>query len=132
MSMETYKSQSSSAACVKTHGTAGWPVRWKAGAAGVPFEMVRIDDLPLYNQDDDANQAGQRAAAEGAVQRRRACCSPRLNTTDRSRRSEECDRSRLASYGKSAWRGKLRASSERPRVLGTVMAQQHLRGVLAA
>ena len=50
------------------------------------LEIVEIGDLPLYNQDDDADAA----AGIGRVQASRSrapmrCCSSRPNTTARSR-----------------------------------------------
>ena len=97
------------------------------------FKQVQIGDLPLYNQDDDANQAesvkrlkSEIAAAQGILfvtpEYNRSIPGVLKNVIDHASRP----------YGQSAWSGKpagiLGAS---PGSAGTAMAQQHLRNVLA-
>ena len=97
------------------------------------FTQVRIDDLPLYNQDDDANPAesvkrfkGEITAARGVLfvtaEYNRSIPGVLKNAIDHASRP----------YGESVWAGKpagvLGASIGAP---GTAMAQQHLRLVLA-
>jgi len=97
------------------------------------FKQVQIGDLPLYNQDDDTNQAesvkrlkGEIAASQGLLfvtaEYNRSIPGVLKNAIDHA--------SRL--YGQSAWAGKpagvLGASVG---AIGTAMAQQHLRNVLA-
>jgi chromate reductase, NAD(P)H dehydrogenase (quinone) len=97
------------------------------------FYDLRIDDLPLYNQDADANQAElvQRlkrevAAADGLIfvtpEYNRSVAGVLKNASDNASRP----------YGQSAWKGKpagiIGASIGAP---GTSMAQQHLRNILA-
>jgi chromate reductase len=97
------------------------------------FTHVRIDDLPLYNQDDDANPAetvkrlkNEITAARGVMfvtaEYNRSIPGVLKNAIDHASRP----------YGKSVWAGKpagvLGVSSGAP---GTAMAQQHLRLVLA-
>lgn len=97
------------------------------------LKQVKIADLPLYNQDDDANQAesvkrlkGEIAAAQGLLfvtaEYNRSIPGVLKNAIDHASRP----------YGQSAWAGKpagvLGASVG---AIGTSMAQQHLRNVLA-
>ena len=97
------------------------------------FKELLIGDLPLYNQDDDANQAQpvkrlkrEIAAAQGILfvtpEYNRSISGVLKNAIDHASRPR----------GQSAWEGKpagvLGASSG---ATGTAMAQQHLRNVLA-
>ena len=97
------------------------------------FKQVEIGDLPLYNQDDDANQAAsvkrlksEIAAAQGVLfvtaEYNRSLPGVLKNAIDHASRP----------YGQSAWAGKpagvLGASIG---AIGTAVAQQHLRTVLA-
>lgn len=106
----------------------------KLAPADFSFKQVRIDDLPLYNQDDDANQAepvkrmkGEIAAAQGLM-----FVTPEYNRSIPGVLKNAIDHGSRP-YGKSAWTGKpagvLGAS---PGATGTAMAQQHLRNVLVA
>ncbi len=97
------------------------------------FKQVQIDDLPLYNQDDDANPAEpvkrlkrEIKAAQGLMfvtaEYNRSIPGVLKNAIDHASRP----------YGQSAWAGKpagvLGASVG---AIGTGVAQQHLRGILA-
>jgi chromate reductase len=97
------------------------------------FEELRIDDLPLYNQDDDANQPEpvkrlkrQIAGAHGVIfvtpEYNRSVTGVLKNAIDNASRP----------YGESAWKGKpagiLGVSIG---AIGTAVAQQHLRDTLA-
>jgi chromate reductase len=97
------------------------------------FTPVRIDDLPLYNQDDDGEPSpevtrlkAQINAAQGLLlvtaEYNRSISGVLKNAIDHASRP----------YGQSAWTGKaggvLGASIG---AAGTAMAQQHLRNVLA-
>jgi chromate reductase len=101
--------------------------------ADFSFAQVRLDDLPLYNQDDDAIPAesvqrlkGDITAARGVLfvtaEYNRSIPGVLKNAIDQASRP----------YGQSAWAGKpagvIGASTGAP---GTSMAQQHLRLVLA-
>lgn len=96
------------------------------------FRQLKIDDLPLYNQDDDANPAeavkrlrSEIASAQGLLfvtaEYNRSMPGVLKNAIDHASRP----------YGKSAWAGKpagiLGASISS---IGTAVAQQHLRTVL--
>jgi chromate reductase len=98
------------------------------------FKQVHIADLPLYNQDDDANQAesvkrmkGEIAAAQGVL-----FVTPEYNRSIPGVLKNAIDHASRP-YGQSVWGGKpagvLGAS---PGATGTAMAQQHLRNVLVA
>jgi chromate reductase len=97
------------------------------------FEHVQIDDLPLYNQDEDGNQASsvrrlktEIAAADGVLfatpEYNRAIPGVLKNAIDNASRP----------YGQSAWAGKpagvLGLSVGQ---IGTAIAQQQLRTILA-
>ncbi len=97
------------------------------------FTPVRIDDLPLNNQDDDANPSaaltrlkGEISAAQGVLfftpEYNRPIPGVLKNAIDHASRP----------YGKSAWAGKpagVIGASVGP--IGTALAQQHLRNILA-
>jgi chromate reductase len=97
------------------------------------FDQVEIGDLPLYNQDDDASQAesvkrlkGQIKAARGVMfvtaEYNRSIPGVLKNAIDHASRP----------YGENVWAGKpagvLGVSIG---AIGTAVAQQHLRTVLA-
>ncbi|OGS99560.1 MAG: NADPH-dependent FMN reductase [Gallionellales bacterium RIFCSPLOWO2_12_FULL_59_22] len=97
------------------------------------FKQVQIGDLPLYNQDDDANQAepvkrlkGEILAAQGLL-----FVTPEYNRSIPGVLKNALDHASRP-YGQSAWAGKpagvLGAS---PGAAGTAMAQQHLRNIFA-
>lgn len=97
------------------------------------FQQARIDDLPLYNQDDDDSPAepvkrlkGEIAAAQGLL-----FVTPEYNRSVPGVLKNAIDHASRP-YGKNAWAGKpagvIGASIGAP---GTSMAQQHLRNSLA-
>ena len=97
------------------------------------FKQVQIGDLPLYNQDDDANQAesvkrlkGEIVAAQGLL-----FVTPEYNRSIPGVLKNAIDHASRP-YGQSAWAGKpagvLGAS---PGATSTAMAQQHLCNILA-
>ena len=105
----------------------------KLAPAEFSFQQLRIDDLPLYNQDDDAKPAdpvkrlkSEIAAADGLLfvtpEYNRSLPGVLKNAIDHASRP----------YGQNAWAGKpagvLGASIG---ATGTALAQQHLRNVLA-
>ena len=97
------------------------------------FAQVQISDLPLYNQDDDANQAasvvrlkGEIAAAQGVM-----FVTPEYNRSMPGVLKNAIDHASRP-YGKSAWAGKpAGVLGVSVGAAGTAMAQQHLRNVLA-
>ena len=97
------------------------------------FEELQINDLPLYNQDDDANQPipvkrlkKEITAAHGVI-----FVTPEYNRSVPGVLKNAIDQASRP-YGDSAWKGKpagvVGASIGAP---GTSMAQQHLRNMLA-
>ena len=97
------------------------------------FHDCRIDDLPLYNQDDDANQAAavkrfksEILAADGLM-----FVTPEYNRSVPGVLKNAIDHASRP-YGDSAWQGKpagvIGASIG---AAGTAMSQQHLRNMLA-
>ena len=94
---------------------------------------MQIGDLPLYNQDDDANPAesvkrlkAEIAAAQGLLfvtaEYNRSIPGVLKNAIDHASRP----------YGQSAWAGKpAGALGASVGATGTSMAQQHLRNILA-
>ena len=105
----------------------------KLGPSDFSFETLQIGNLPLYNQDDDANQADavvklktRIAAASGVIfvtpEYNRGIPGVLKNAIDNASRP----------YGKSAWAGKPAGIvGVSIGAVGTAVAQQQLRGVLA-
>ena len=97
------------------------------------FKPVQIDDLPLYNQDDDANQAEsvQRLKNEIRSSQGILFVTPEYNRSIPGVLKNAIDNASRP-YGQNAWAGKpagiLGVSIG---AIGTAMAQQHLRNVLA-
>jgi len=97
------------------------------------FTHLRIDDLPLYNQDDDGNPSeqvkrikGEIAAAQGLLfvtpEYNRSLPGVLKNAIDHASRP----------YGQNAWAGKpAGVIGVSVGALGTALAQQHLRNILA-
>ena len=97
------------------------------------FTQADISDLPLYNQDDDANPPpsvvrfkGEIAAAKGLLfvtpEYNRSLPGVLKNAIDHGSRP----------YGQSAWAGKpAGVLGVSVGAIGTAMAQQHLRNILA-
>lgn len=105
----------------------------RLGPPDFEFHQVRIDDLPLYNQDNDSHQAepvlrlkDEIAASQGVLfvtaEYNRSIPGVLKNAIDNASRP----------YGQSAWAGKpagvIGASIG---AIGSALAQQHLRNVLA-
>jgi chromate reductase, NAD(P)H dehydrogenase (quinone) len=97
------------------------------------FKEVQIDDLPLYNQDDDVNQAVsvKRLKAEIAAAQGLLFVTPEYNRSIPGVLKNAIDHVSRP-YGQSAWAGKpAGVLGTSPGVIGTALAQQHLRNVLA-
>jgi chromate reductase len=97
------------------------------------FKQVRIDDLPLYNQDDDSNPADsvKRLKAEITAAQGVLFVTPEYNRSIPGVLKNAIDHASRP-YGQSVWAGKpagvIGASVG---ATGTAMAQQHLRNILA-
>jgi chromate reductase len=98
------------------------------------FHFVRIDDLPIYNQDDEANLPASVSrfkaeieAADGVLfvtpEHNRSIPAVLKNAIDWGARP----------WGKNSWTGKVAAvTGTSPGAISTALAQQHLRQILGA
>jgi chromate reductase, NAD(P)H dehydrogenase (quinone) len=104
----------------------------KLGADKFAFSFIQIDDLPLYNQDLEAELPNtvarfksEIAAADGLLfvtpEHNRSIPTVLKNAIDWGARP----------YGQNSWNGKPAAiTGTSPGAIGTAIAQQHLRQVL--
>jgi chromate reductase, NAD(P)H dehydrogenase (quinone) len=104
----------------------------KLGADKFDARFVRIDDLPLYNQDNEANlpvevarYKNEVAAADGVLivtpEHNRSIPTVLKNAVDWGARP----------YGTSIWPGKPAfITGTSPGAIGSALAQQHLRSVM--
>ena len=100
---------------------------------GFTFEHLRIDDLPLYNQDDDGNQAApvKRLKTEIAACQGLLFVTPEYNRSMPGVLKNAIDHASRP-YGQNAWAGKpAGVVGISVGAIGTALAQQHLRNVLA-
>lgn len=105
----------------------------KLAPAEFTFTNVEIGDLPLYNQDDDDNQAStvkrfksEIAAADGLL-----FVTPEYNRSVPGVLKNAIDHGSRP-YGQSAWGGKPAGIvGISVGAIGTALAQQHLRNILA-
>jgi chromate reductase len=105
----------------------------KMAPQGLEFAQVRIDDLPLYDQDDDSQQAepvrrlkSEIAAAQGVL-----FVTPEYNRSIPGVLKNAIDNASRP-YGQSAWAGKpAGVVGISIGAIGTALAQQHLRNVLS-
>jgi len=106
----------------------------KLGAPGLDFKFVKIDDLPLYNQDNEGDLApsvvrfkSEIASADGLLfvtpEHNRSIPTVLKNAIDWGTRP----------WGQNNWTGKIAAvTGTSPGAVGTALAQQHLRQILGA
>jgi chromate reductase len=106
----------------------------KLGTPGFELNIVRIDDLPMYNQDDEANLPAsvvrfksEIAAADGVLfvtpEHSRSIPAVLKNAIDWGARP----------WGKNSWTGKAAAVTGTSQgAISTALAQQHLRQILGA
>ena len=105
----------------------------KLGPSDFAFETLRIDDLPLYNQDDDASPSPQVVRLKEAIGKAAGVIfvTPEYNRSVPGVLKNALDHASRP-YGQSAWAGKpagvLGISIGQ---IGTAVAQQHLRTLLA-
>jgi chromate reductase len=95
--------------------------------------QLRIDDLPLYNQDDDNNQSApvKRLKAEILASQGLIFVTPEYNRSMPGLLKNALDQASRP-YGQSAWAGKpAGVMGASVGAVGTALAQQHLRNVLA-
>ncbi len=101
--------------------------------ADFTFDVVEIGDLPLYNQDDDANQAPQVKRLKTAISAADGLLfvTPEYNRSVPGVLKNAIDHASRP-YGQSAWGGKpAGVIGVSVGAIGTALAQQHLRNVLA-
>lgn len=97
------------------------------------FKQARIDDLPPYNQDDDAHQAESviRLKSEIKAAHGLLFVTPEYNRSIPGVLKNAIDHASRP-YGQSAWAGKpAGVLGVSVGAIGTALAQQHLRNVLA-
>ena len=97
------------------------------------FKQVSIGDLPLYNQDHDGNQAAAVTRLKEEIKSAQGLLfvTPEYNRSIPGVLKNAIDHASRP-YGQSAWAGKpagVMGVSVGP--IGTAMAQQHLRNILA-
>lgn len=105
----------------------------KLAPSDFAFKELQIDDLPLYNQDDDANPSPQvkRLKSEIAAAKGLLFVTPEYNRSVPGVLKNALDHASRP-YGKSAWAGKpAGVIGVSPGAIGTALAQQHLRNILA-
>jgi len=98
------------------------------------FKQVQIGDLPLYNQDDDSNQAESVLRLKKEIDSAQGLLfvTPEYNRSIPGVLKNALDHASRP-YGQSAWAGKpAGVLGISPGATGTAMAQQHLRNILAA
>ena len=105
----------------------------KLAPPGFSFRQVQIGDLPLYNQDDDANPAEtvKRLKADIKSAQGLLFVTPEYNRSIPGVLKNAIDHASRP-YGQSVWAGKpagVLGVSVGP--IGTSLAQQHLRNILA-
>jgi chromate reductase len=106
----------------------------KLGGGTLEFKFAQIDDLPLYNQDDEGHLApsvvrlkSELAAADGILivtpEHSRSIPAVLKNAIDWGARP----------WGKNSWTGKVVAVTGTSQgAISTALAQQHLRQILGA
>ena len=128
------RSPSSSAACARSRTTRRSRPRSPSSVpSDFTFDTVRIDDLPLYNQDDDGSPSPQVTRLKGAISAAAGVIfvTPEYNRSIPGVLKNAIDHASRP-YGQSAWTGKpagVLGISIGP--IGTACAQQHLRTMLA-
>ncbi|MCK9298522.1 NAD(P)H-dependent oxidoreductase [Methanoculleus sp. YWC-01] len=105
----------------------------KLAPSDFSFHQVQINDLPLYNQDDDENQAAPVRRMKAEIQ---AADGIMFVTPEYSRSIPGVLKNALdhgsRPYGRNVWAGKPAGIlGVSPGSAGTAMAQQHLRNILA-
>jgi len=97
------------------------------------FKQLKIGDLPLYNQDDDANQAVsvKRLKSEIGASQGLLFVTPEYNRSIPGVLKNAIDHASRP-YGQNVWKGKPAGIiGVSVGAIGTAMAQQHLRNILA-
>jgi chromate reductase len=106
----------------------------KLGSGKADFRSVRIDDLPLYNQDDEGNLPSSVARFKAEIA---AADSVLFVTPEHSRSIPAALKTAIdwgaRPWGRNSWTGKVAAvTGTSPGAISTALAQQHLRQILGA
>lgn len=104
----------------------------KLAPAEFAFSQLRIDDLPLYNQDDDGSPAESVKRLKAAITAARGVLfvTPEYNRSIPGVLKNAIDHASRP-YGQSAWKGKpAGVIGISVGAIGTAVAQQQLRGIL--
>jgi len=97
------------------------------------FKQVQISDLPLYNQDDDANPAESVKRLKNEIRNAHGVLfvTPEYNRSIPGVLKNAIDHG-ARPYGQSVWAGKpAGVIGVSVGAIGTALAQQHLRNILA-
>ena len=97
------------------------------------FDTLRIDDLPLYNQDFDAKQPAEVLRLKSAIAAAQGLLfvTPEYNRSIPGVLKNAIDQGSRP-YGQNAWAGKpAGVIGISVGAIGTALAQQHLRNILA-
>jgi chromate reductase, NAD(P)H dehydrogenase (quinone) len=103
------------------------------GPSDFTFEQLEIDNLPLYNQDDDDLPVSSVRRLKNEIQSAQGLLfvTPEYNRSIPGVLKNALDHASRP-YGHNAWAGKPAAIvGVSPGAAGTSMAQQHLRNILA-
>ncbi|MGE4400515.1 MAG: NADPH-dependent FMN reductase [Desulfobulbus sp.] len=106
----------------------------KLAPADFSFTFAEIGDLPLYNQDDDAKPSASAQRFKEQIKGAQAVLfvTPEYNRSIPGVLKNAVDHGSRP-YGQSVWAGKPAGIlGVSPGVIGTALAQQHLRTILAA
>jgi chromate reductase len=98
------------------------------------FHFVRIDDLPIYNQDDEGNLPASVTRFKAEIE---AADGVLFVTPEHSRSIPAVLKNAIdwgaRPWGKNSWTGKVAAvTGTSPGAISTALAQQHLRQILGA
>jgi chromate reductase, NAD(P)H dehydrogenase (quinone) len=105
----------------------------KLGPSDVSFDLLKIDDLPPYNQDEDGSPSPQVTRLKGAIGAADGVIfvTPEYNRSIPGVLKNAIDHASRP-YGQSAWAGKpAGVLGISVGAIGTACAQQHLRTILA-
>jgi chromate reductase len=106
----------------------------RLGANAFEAHFVRIDDLPMYNQDNEQPVPGPVARFKAAIEGADAVL---FVTPEHSRSIPAVLKNAIdwgaRPWGQNSWTGKVAAvTGTSPGAIGTALAQQHLRQILGA
>ena len=105
----------------------------RMGPASFEFRQLEIGDLPLYNQDDDSRPSAEARRLKQEIEAADALLfvTPEYNRSMPGVLKNAIDHASRP-YGQSAWAGKpAGVIGISVGAIGTALAQQHLRNVLA-